>query len=269
VVRFDLKGRLTYVSPSIRTLAGQQPAEVIGTSALQLIEPSFHSAVRKAHVRMIAARGGPVTFEFMGVTPDEQQRWFEMQGRCVLDARGRPASVIGTVRETTGRKMLEAALSSAAESDQLTGLLIRRAFFDAARVTAHNGSASYLAIFDIDHLDAINTVIGNEAGDLALVTFASVSRRIVGPRDLLGRLEGDKFGLLLANTTGERAEFVCRRLLAVFASQRLAYQGRPLAMTASAGLALLEGDLDESVRTARAALVQAKQGGRACLKLAA
>lgn len=269
VVRCDLKGRLTYVSPSIRNLARQQPLDVIGTSALQMIEPSFHSAVRKSHVRMIAARGGPVTFEFIGVTSDEQQRWFEMQGRCVLDVAGRPVSVIGTVRETTGRKMLEAALSSAAESDQLTGLLIRRAFFDAARVTARSGSACYLAVFDIDHLDAINTVIGNEAGDLALVTFASVGRRIVGPRDLLGRLESDKFGLLLPNTTAERAEFVCRRLLAVLASQRLAYRGRPIVMTASAGLALLEADLETSMRAARAALDHAKMGGRACLRLAA
>lgn len=269
VVRFDLKGRLTYVSPSIRNLARQQPLDVIGTSALRMIEPSFHSAVRKSHLRMIAARGGPVTFEFIGVTPDEQQRWFEMQGRCVLDVAGRPVSVIGTVRETTGRKMLEAALSSAAESDQLTGLLIRRAFFDAARVTSRSGSECYLAVFDIDHLDAINTVIGNEAGDLALVTFAGVCRRIVGSRDLLGRLESDQFGLLLPNTTAERAEFVCRRLLAVFASQRLAYRGRPIMMTASAGLALLEDDLETSMRTARAALNHAKTGGRACLRLAA
>lgn len=269
VVRLDLKGRLTYVSPSIRNFAGQQPSDVVGASALQMVEPCFHSRVRKAHLRMIAARGEPVTFEFMGVTDNEQQRWFEMQGRCLLNVAGQPASVIGTVRETTERKMLESALTSAAETDQLTGLLTRRAFFDAARVTAQSGSTCYLAVFDIDHLEAINTVVGNEAGDLVLLSFASVSRRVVRERDLLGRLEGDIFGLLLPNATRDRAESVCRRLLAAFASERLIYQGRPIAVSASAGMAALEGGLEASVRTARSALLAAKKSGRACLRLAA
>jgi diguanylate cyclase (GGDEF)-like protein/PAS domain S-box-containing protein len=269
VVSFDLKGRLTYVSPSFQNFAGRQPCEVIGSFALQMIDPSFYPRVRMAHAKMIAARGAPVTFEFVGITDGEQQRWFEMQGHCVIDAGGKPVSVIGTVRETTGRKMLETALASAAETDQLTGLLIRRAFFDAALVTVHSGSSGYLAIFDLDHLDAINTVIGNEAGDLVLSTFAGVGRRIVRERDLFGRLEDDAFALLLPNTTCEQAESVCRRLLAAFASERLTYQGRPIAVTASAGLARLEGNLDEALRTARSALVLAKNGGRACLKLAA
>ena len=269
VVSFDLKGRLTYVSPSIRNFAGQQPSDVVGGSALHLIESSFYSRAQRAHAKMIAARGCAVTFEFMGVTNDDQKRWFEMQGRCVLDAAGDATGVIGTVRETTARKLLEAALTSAAEIDQLTGLLNRRAFLDAVRVTAQSGSTCCLAIFDLDHLDAINTVIGSDAGDQVLLTFASISRRVVHEHGLLGRLEGDTFGLLLPNTTRERAEPICRRLLAAFASEGLAYEGRTIAVTASAGLALLEENIETSVRAARSALVLAKNGGRACLRLAA
>jgi diguanylate cyclase (GGDEF)-like protein/PAS domain S-box-containing protein len=269
VVSFDLRGRLTYVSPSISNFSGKHSAEVIGGSALHLIDPSFYPAVRKAHAKMLAARGAPVTVEFIGVTNDDKKRWFEMQGRCVPDIAGRPTSVIGTVRETTGRKMLENALNSAAELDQLTGLLIRRAFFDAARATTQSGSTCCLALFDVDHLEAINTIIGSEAGDLVLLTFAGVSRRIVRERDLLGRLEGDTFGLLLPNTTLEKAEAVCRRLLTAFASESPTYHGRAIAVSASAGLSLLEDDLEVSLRTARSALALAKQGGRACLRLAA
>lgn len=269
VVSFDLEGRLTYVSPSILKSTGQQPAEVVGGSVLRLVAPRFRAKVRKAHAKMILARGEPVTFEFVGVTNDDERRWFEMQGRCVMDPTGEPTGVIGTVRETTGRKLLETALTSAAEIDPLTGLLIRRAFFEAARVIADSRSDCCLALFDLDHLDAINTVIGNDAGDRVLATFARVSRRIVRDRDLLGRLEGDTFGLLLPNTTVARAEVVCRRLLAAFAGESPTYQGRPIMVTASAGLASLDDDLETSLRTARAALVLAKQGGRACLKLAA
>jgi diguanylate cyclase (GGDEF)-like protein/PAS domain S-box-containing protein len=269
VVSFDLKGILKYVSPSVIRSTGRQPADLVGGSVLQLIEPRFHSKVRKAHARMILACGEPVTFEFVGLTDDDERRWFEMQGRCVLDDAGEPTSVIGTVRETTGRKLMEAALTSAAEIDPLTGLLIRRAFVDAVRVTADSGANCCLALFDLDHMDAINTVIGSDAGDQVLATFARVSRRIVRERDLLGRMEGDTFGLLLTNTTVERAEVVCRRLLASFAGETLNYQGRPIMVTASAGLAVLEDDVEATLRTARSALVSAKKNGRACLKLAA
>lgn len=269
VVRFDLHGELTYVSPSILKATGQRPADVLGGSVLRLVAPRFRSKAKKAHAKMILARGEPVTFEFVGVTNDGEKRWFEMQGRCVTDPAGEPTGVIATVRETTRRKLLETALTSAAETDPLTGLLIRRAFFEAAHVISDSRSDCCLALFDLDHLDAINTVIGNDAGDRVLATFARVSRRIVRERDLLGRLEGDTFGLLLPNTTMERAEAVCRRLLAAFASESPKYQGRPIMVTASAGLALLEGDLETSLRTARSALILAKQGGRACLKLAA
>ena len=269
VVQLDPKGRLTYVSPSIRNVERRRPVDVVGNFALTLIDPRFHSSARRAHVRMIAARGEPVTFEFVGVTGEEQARWFEMQGRCLLDASGEPVGVIGTVRETTDRKVLEIALTSAAETDQLTGLLTRRAFFDAARITAQNSTGCYLALFNIDHLDAINIVIGNEAGDLVLATFARAGRRIVSERDLFGRLEGDTFALLLPHTSRERAELVTKRVLAAFASERLTQEGRPIAISASAGLAELEVDLEAAVRTARLALVEAKQSGRACLRLAA
>lgn len=268
VVRLDLHGRITYVSPSIRFMAGQRPADVAGHSALDLIDPCFVREARRALADVIAARGEPVTFEFIGNTNDEQKRWFEMQYRCVLDEVGEPASIVGTVRETTGRRMLEAALASAAESDQLTGLLIRRAFFDAAQVTVQGGPACYLALFDLDHLDAINTVIGHEAGDLALLTFASVSRRIARKHDLLGRLEGDTFGLLLPNTTQEQAEAICQRLLAVLAGERLIYGERLVTITASAGLALLGDNLEAAIRIARAAVARAKEQGRARLVLA-
>lgn len=269
VVSVDLLGLLSYVSPSIRKYAAQEPSDVIGSSALDQIDPAFHSRVQKAYGQMIAARGDPVTFEFVGITTAEQKRWFEMQGRCVLDHAGEPSGVIGTIRETTARKMLERALTSAAESDPLTGLLNRRAFFNAARVTVDSGASCCLAVFDLDYLDAINTVIGNEAGDLVLTTFANVAGRTVRGGDLLGRLGGDEFALLLPNTPLERAEKVCRRLLAAFAGERIAYLGRPIVVSTSAGLTLLEGDLEEAMRTSHSALARAKEDGRASLGFAA
>jgi diguanylate cyclase (GGDEF)-like protein/PAS domain S-box-containing protein len=269
VVGLDLKGRLTYVSPSIRNFAGQQPGDVVGRSGLDLVEPSFHDVVRKAYSRMLGAGGAPVAVEFLGATGDEHRRWFELQGRRVSGAEGAPDSIVAAVRETTARKMLEAALASAAEKDTFTGLLNRRAFLDAARTTAQSGVPCCLALFDLDHLEAINTMLGSDAGDQALLTFAEVSRRIVRECDLLGRFEGDTFGLLLPNASREEAAMVCTRLLAAFAGERMRYDGRPVAISASAGLAVLQDDVEASTRIAHSALALAKEGGRGRVRLAA
>lgn len=265
VVSLDLQGRVIYVSPSIRNFSGQLPADVVGSAALDMIEPGFHTVVQNAFDEMIAERGKAVTIEFIGATTGDNRRWFEMQGRCVLDDADVATGVIGTIRETTARKLLETALRSAVETDHLTGLFNRRAFLDAARATARSGGSSCLALVDIDHLNAINTVIGMEAGDRVLASLAEVSRRNLRERDLLGRLEGDNFALLLPDTTPEQAEIVCSQFLAAFAGQRLKWAGRPVEVAASAGLALLTDNLEDALRTARVALKQAKADGGARL----
>lgn len=269
VLRLDLQGRVTYVSPSVRNLTRQDPRDLIGTSALQFVDRRHRPAVRSAYDRTLQALGSPVSFEFVGMTADDQPRWFEMQGRCLLDPYGAPASIVGTVRETTARKLLEAALGAAAETDQLTGLLIRRAFLNAARTIAPSGTDCYLALFNLDHLDAINSMFGNQVGDLALSTFANVALRTVRSRDLLGRLEGDAFGLVLPNTSHEVAETICRKILISYAGERPWHQGQSISLSASAGLAPLKTDLDSSLRAARSALTLAKGEGRANLRLVA
>lgn len=269
VLRLDLQGRVTYVSPSVRNVTRQDPGDLIGTSPLQFVDRRHRPAVRSAYNKTLAALGSPVSFEFVAVTADDQPRWFEMQGRCLLDSQGVPASLVGAVRETTGRKLLEAALGSAAETDQLTGLLIRRAFLDAARTIASSGTACHLAIFDLDHLDAVNLMFGNQVGDLALATFANVARRTVRSSDLLGRLEGDTFGLVLPHTSREQAETICRKILTSYAGERPRHQGQSISLSASAGLAPLQIDLENALRAARSGLTLAKAEGRAHLRLVA
>jgi diguanylate cyclase (GGDEF)-like protein len=177
--------------------------------------------------------------------------------------------VIATIRETTERRTLERALTSAAESDTLTGLLNRRAFLSAAQSVASTGTSNWLALFDLDHLTAINTYVGDEAGDIVLKTFASVAQRSVRDGDIIGRLEDDAFGLLLRNTSAEAAQARCQRILAAFAGSQITYGGRLVTVSASAGLSALTDDLDATVRSARAALVQSRTSGGAKLSLAA
>jgi GGDEF domain-containing protein len=87
--------------------------------------------------------------------------------------------------------------------------------------------------------------------------------------DLIGRLEDDAFGVLLLDCSAEAAERICQRVLAAFAGARITYVDRPIAVSASAGLASLDDDLEESMRAARSALSRSKTAGGAKLSLAA
>jgi diguanylate cyclase (GGDEF)-like protein/PAS domain S-box-containing protein len=269
VISCDASGQLTYASPSIRNFAGALPEHVLGRPALDLIEPRFHEAARAALRKMIANCGTPVTFEFVGIASGDQDRWFEMRARAVKKSQADPVRVIGTIRETTQRKTLASALASAAETDALTDLLNRRAFLSAAKSASTGGASNWLALFDLDHVNAINTFIGDDAGDLVLKTFAGVTKNSVRDGDLIGRLEDDAFGVLLLDCPAHAAERICQRVLTAFAGARITYLGRPIAVSASAGLASLDDDLEDSVRAARMALARSKTAGGAKLSLAA
>lgn len=269
VMALDLQGRFTYVSPSIRNYGGHCDREVLGRSALHLIDPAFHDTVREAHAGTIAARGKAVVVEYIGKTGEGGPRWFETNGRCTLDEHGIPNGVVGTIRETTSRKMLEAALAQAASTDTLTGLANRRAFLKTAEEIAQRDDRSCIAVFDLDHFKSVNDTFGHDAGDHVLREFAHVARSMVRENDLLARMGGEEFALLLPGVLPKDAEGICNRLLEALAKEPVRYDGHLIGVTASGGVSKLERDVALALRRADEAMYQAKLAGRARMALAA
>lgn len=166
-------------------------------------------------------------------------------------------------------EQLQADLTRLAMVDPLTGALNRRAFMreyerELSRCTRENTGLA-LAIFDLDHFKAVNDAHGHLVGDQVLCRTVDVLRSSLRGHDVLGRYGGEEFALLIpgvdkavAMQTAERA---CR-----------AVGGRPIAagqlsipVTLSAGVAVygVDGsDWETLLRSADAALYEAKQGGR-------
>jgi diguanylate cyclase (GGDEF)-like protein len=148
--------------------------------------------------------------------------------------------------------------------DELTGVLMRRAFMAEANAlharALVTGAPLSIAILDIDNFKAINDRFGHAAGDRTLSHFASVVSGLMRPGDLFGRLGGEEFGIVFADTGKSDAETLTNGL-------RLAVERSPGAgvhCTLSAGVArLASGDTLESVMArADAALYMAKAMGR-------
>ena len=269
VIAMDPNGLVTYISPSIRQYGNYTVEEVIGKSALELIDPGFHEIVRETHVRMLKAQTTPVIVEYVGATRDGRCRWFETIGRSMRDETGMTIGVVGTVRETTERRHLENELSIAAQSDVLTGLPNRRAFFDAARHFEAVREVGCIAMLDLDHFKRVNDRYGHAAGDQVLRAFVAIGQEEIRSSDTFARLGGEEFVILLPGASLEQAEKVCQRILDNFAQTQVKVGRQAISVTASAGIAQFDRGIDEVLQRADAALYRAKEDGRAQLALAA
>lgn len=158
-----------------------------------------------------------------------------------------------------------AELARQALTDPLTGVMNRRGFSEAldakARAADQGGGAPALVMLDVDHFKRVNDLHGHSAGDAVLCELAA---RLEGCRhegDLLARVGGEEFALLLTDTDAAGAGAGAERLRAAVASRPFAGVGP---CTISLGVAVWRAgdDADALMRRADAALYRAKEGGR-------
>lgn len=178
-------------------------------------------------------------------------------------------------RELQHSATVEAELRRWATTDSLTGMANRRHFLeqcerDIQRAARYARPLAVL-IFDVDLFKTINDRFGHAVGDTALKTIAEVAAASLRETDVLGRLGGEEFGVLLPETDIPGATDLAERLRAAVAAAPMDANGEPIRLSISVGVAMLHAD-DSSVDVlfARAdqALYRAKDTGRNCVVLA-
>ncbi len=137
----------------------------------------------------------------------------ESQSSMVLDASFRPIGMRTIVRDVTQRKELERRLEEMSCRDPLTGCYNRR-HLDARRPELERPTARWAClVFDLDDFKAINDSYGHEEGDRVLRSFAHFISRNHRPDDILVRLGGDEFGLIVRADSEAEVEVVSKRVL--------------------------------------------------------
>jgi diguanylate cyclase (GGDEF)-like protein/PAS domain S-box-containing protein len=185
----------------------------------------------------------------------------------VLSLGGEPY-VITISRDITDRKRLEAELRRQATTDDLTGVLNRRAFMSLAeqRLAAcrREGREVALAVIDLDEFKQLNDTFGHAAGDAAVRAFALGTSALLEDGDALGRLGGDEFGVLLPATSLADGHTLVERLRVALSSRPLRIGDQIVPLAFSAGVATDEGCacLDELIAKADQGLYRAKEQGR-------
>jgi diguanylate cyclase (GGDEF)-like protein len=161
------------------------------------------------------------------------------------------------------RRATIAQLEVLALTDALTGIANRRRFMDESTRALVEGHAEHrsvtIVLVDIDHFKSVNDRFGHDAGDRVLVGVARALAESCRPDDIVGRLGGEEFAVLLVGATPVHAEDVVEKATAALASLE------PIAVTASYGIAQARlGDeaVTDLLIRADAALYEAKRAGR-------
>src|SRR3954469_70444 len=158
---------------------------------------------------------------------------------------------------------------TAAMTDPLTGLLNRRAFLQDAESLLQQQVARErpiaVLLIDLDHFKSINDRFGHAVGDKVLQIFARTMRAGLRQSDLVGRLGGEEFTVVLADASVDNAYLVADRLRRTFAVNAAVVDGEALHATASVGVSVIvdpRQDLAKLITLADQALYLAKARGR-------
>lgn len=277
----DMQTREVSWSDETYRIFGLEPHKVAPSydAFLKIIHPDDRERV--ASIIEQTHEGSDFDIEFRIVLSDGRMR--VIHGKGILVAflgPDLPPEIIGTlqcvnemvgvIQDITERKELEWRLEYEARTDALTGCASRRYFLEVAKLefSRSHRYASHLSVLmlDLDHFKKVNDTHGHQVGDLTLQKLVQVCRGILRQEDLIGRLGGEEFAILLIETGREKAFEAAERLrVAIAATEVPLEKAPPLRFTASIGVASLEEhdpSFEAMLKRADQALYQAKNAGR-------
>ncbi|MCR8915273.1 sensor domain-containing protein [Marinobacter panjinensis] len=253
---------MTHFNAEAERISQQPAAEVIGRNHWDVWPEQQGTEVEALYTR-VRETGRPATMELLLATPDGNQRWLEI--------RAYPALAGGLAvffRDITERKRADEEIRHASLHDPLTGLPNRAMLFEyAAHMLPHNLRTSQCAavlFLDLDRFKPINDTHGHDIGDKVLKEISSRLTRSLRAEDLVVRMGGDEFVVLLQDINvpadaGDLALHIIRKINEPYQVEELA-----LSVSTSIGISIFPRDgedIDTLVSHADAAMYQAKQGG--------
>ena len=238
------------------------------TAVEQRIHPD-DLAIYRASLQGAAAAQTPWHLEFRICLPLQGVRWRQGDASPRRDA---DSGVVwhGFVTDITDRKRAELELRELAATDALTTLPNRRHFMsriaaELTRIKGLGGRGSAVLMCDLDHFKHINDTWGHAIGDGVLQHFAKMLRAQLREIDLVGRIGGEEFAVVLPDTDIERAHVFARNVQRRIADTPYSTDGRRIPLTVSIGISDLhttDDDAELALSRSDRALYYAKQRGR-------
>jgi two-component system cell cycle response regulator len=163
-------------------------------------------------ITRILETGESAVLEHIHYDRSGNTRIVEVHGYPIFDDKGNIVQVIEYNIDVTERKRMEKKLADAAITDELTGLFNRRGFFtlgeQQCRLADRHSKCMSLLYIDLDGFKNINDELGHQTGDEALLDTANILRKTFRKSDIIARIGGDEFAVLLTEPSETPAEDV-------------------------------------------------------------
>ena len=267
---FNPEGEYIRVNSALCRLLDRAAEALLGRRDQEFTHPDDRESDVAAAWRILEGEIDTWQTEKRFVRPDGTIVWAIANMTFLRDEHRRPIAWLGQFQDITERKTLEGRLRQLADEDPLTSLPNRRSFEAAVRLTlaisARHGIAGCLLMIDLDGFKEINDTYGHAAGDAALAAVARGLRDRLRSTDVLARIGGDEFAVLLRATDGPRAQKVAEALVQRVRETRLNPGEPEIALDASVGIADFGSfplpTVEELFATADAAMYAEKRRAR-------
>ena len=250
------------------TMLGYSVAELVGLDSTDLMHPDDNGVRERLLVELRAGR--KPTGEFRVRHRDGYYIWILLAPAIVATEQSGTLFVMHAV-DISDRKRFESRLRHLADHDPLTGLLSRRRFEqelsrEVARARRSRGQ-SCLLLLDLDGFKFVNDSLGHSAGDRLLRSLGDALGGCLREADVMARIGGDEFAVVLPETDVSGGREVASKLLAAVRQHgRIVEDGRHADVTASVGMTVIAGasatDAEGLLVEADIAMYQAKDGGK-------
>ncbi|HXZ50218.1 MAG TPA: PAS domain-containing protein [Usitatibacter sp.] len=271
VIEWDTELRIVRWSGQAESIFGWDAVEALGRplEGWRLVYEDDRDAVAKLIGDLVDGAGRHATLLNRNYRKDGSVIWVEWHYSALRDEAGHLVSILSLAQDVSSRIQAEERLQYMATHDGLTGLpnsVLLNDRLDAALARARRSQGRVGVMFlDLDHFKDVNDTLGHRVGDLLLKELARRIRGALRQSDVLARVSGDEFVVVMEDFPDETApELVARKVLDEVC-RPFHVEGHEIQVSGSLGLALHPedgADAETLLKNADAAMYHAKELGR-------